>query len=617
MSCISLLHAAVLLLFACPLTAQYMFEIYQDTWEDGPGNPGPHTSDVSWGEGFDTCSVVDWWSEPGELSMGLVFMNQPDSTVIEDWFRPSIIEVVDIDDDGDSDALTVEYYESRILAFENVAGTGEEWDTDTVACMTESISCLGTGDLNGNGLADVVAADWIPGDVYWFENPGGPGTWAEHQIVTGIDNPRAIEIFDPDGDGDQDLLIASYSDDGLILMINNDGQGTSWNQQQLAAPDPCCHDIATGDIDGDGDTDVVALYSNENDVRWWENQGGGSWQMHTIDSNFPDAGCVHVADADGDGDNDVAASGWAVCLWYNQGSGTGWTEQLVDEDYSAYPLNSLDVDGDGDLDLMGSVSGYESFIAVWEQSGDTWIRRTIFPGGDPIESRFSDMDGDGTPDITTGWWLPENRIAWYEFTTCGALGWLESTVLELMIPTDYPMVEWGVLQWTADTPPGTAVMFQARAGMEFVNLGPWSDYITVPGTIIEGLITNDASYAQYRVTLVSTDPDTFPTLDQMMLSYTPLGGGVEMEGEEEPGLYTNGPNPCLGAPVLECIIGQAGPVDLRVWDMAGRLVSNPLNSTQLNPGSHLVQLGDLNPGIYFCRLISGDLNETLRLVVID
>jgi hypothetical protein len=213
--------------------------------------------------------------------------------------------------------------------------------------------------------------------------------------------------------------------------------------------------------------------------------------------------------------------------------------------------------------------------------------------------------------------MPENRIAWYEFTTYGALGWLESTVLELMIPTDYPEIEWGVLQWDADTPPGTAVMFQARAGLDYSNLGPWSDYITVPGTIIEGLVSNDAFYAQYRATLVSTDPDTFPTLDQMMLSYTPLGGGVEVEGGEEPGLYVSGSNPSIGSPVLRCVIGNTNTVDLLVWDMTGRLISNPLNGVELNAGSHLVQLGDLSTGIYFCKMISGDLDETLRLVVID
>lgn len=44
-------------------------EIYQDTWDEGPGYPGPYLSDNSWGEGFDTCSLVDWWNQPGRLRL--------------------------------------------------------------------------------------------------------------------------------------------------------------------------------------------------------------------------------------------------------------------------------------------------------------------------------------------------------------------------------------------------------------------------------------------------------------------------------------------------------------------------------------------------------------------
>lgn len=615
MSRISLMKVTVLLLLAFPVSAQYMFEVYQDTWVDGPGYPGPHVSEFSWGEGFDTCSAVDWFSSPGELQSGVGYLSQPDTTVIRSYLVANQMCIVDIDDDGDSDAAYTTIDSSyRLTVVNNTQGTGLEWEADTVAFLVDDASFLEHGDFNGDGLPDLVLAIWSTGDVIWFENPGSAAVWPEHTVINGLDGPGEARTCDIDEDGDIDILVAS--DDGVLLFFNSNGLGTSWDLQQLEASGNC-RDISIDDIDGDGDIDIASLHAGSASVRWWDNQGGSTWIEHTIGDLFSPHS-IQTADLDNDGDIDIAASGYdQLNAWYNEGAGDNWTAEVLDEEFTARDLNAADADGDGDMDLMGSYYTDIPMVHIWEQTFEGLVHHGLFVGGEALVSRFSDMDGDGVCDITTAWEDPSNSIAWYEYTSYAVFGWLESTVLELMMPTDSPFVEWGILQWSAETPSGTAVMFQVRAGMEYYDLGEWTDYITSPGTLLQGLLDDEALYVQYRASLVSTDPDTFPSLDQMMLSYTPLGGGVEEEDGKEPGLYAHGANPCRGLPVLECIIGQSGAVHLRIWDMAGRLVSNPLNGTELNAGSHLVQLGELRSGIYFCRLTSRTLEETLRLVVLE
>ncbi|NOQ22609.1 MAG: hypothetical protein GQ565_08175 [Candidatus Aegiribacteria sp.] len=74
--------------------------------------------------------------------------------------------------------------------------------------------------------------------------------------------------------------------------------------------------------------------------------------------------------------------------------------------------------------LDARVGFSNEMVAIWEQSGDEWIRHCIFSGSDPLICRFSDMDGDGILDITAAWW---GRIAWFEYTTYGFIGWMESS----------------------------------------------------------------------------------------------------------------------------------------------------------------------------------------------
>jgi len=76
------------------------------------------------------------------------------------------------------------------------------------------------------------------------------------------------------------------------------------------------------------------------------------------------------------------------------------------------------------------------------------------------------------------------------------------------------------------------------------------------------------------------------------------------------------PNPSAGSPAIRFSLPEPAFVELSIFDLSGRLVSM-MNGNEYSSGYHDVLPGDLSPGIYFCRMISGDFTATQRFVVIE
>ena len=128
----------------------------------------------------------------------------------------------------------------------------------------------------------------------------------------------------------------------------------------------------SADLDGDGDSDVIAV--SEMGIAWYRNgdsKGGGdgtAWAGYVIDTRpfsffgrAPDI--LFAEDLDGDGDLDViagSASLGAVLLYRNGdksggGDGTSWTQVEIDPSINdPRSVHAADMDGDGDMDVLST-----------------------------------------------------------------------------------------------------------------------------------------------------------------------------------------------------------------------------------------------------------------------
>ncbi|MGH7150036.1 MAG: FG-GAP-like repeat-containing protein, partial [Planctomycetota bacterium] len=131
--------------------------------------------------------------------------------------------------------------------------------------------------------------------------------------------------------------------------------------------------ITAGDLDGDGDVDVLIAinsYPPSDPNRLLLNEGTGSF-VYTPAAvpSAPGAGTPDaLGDLDGDGDLDVLATGDALAepipLWLNQGTGTFTlaTGQVAAPPYLPRQVALGDLDGDGDLDALAANNGPETLL---------------------------------------------------------------------------------------------------------------------------------------------------------------------------------------------------------------------------------------------------------------
>jgi hypothetical protein len=276
------------------------------------------------------------------------------------------------------------------------------------------------------------------GTVHASENPGAAGKlrFSEHLIMDKYAYPYGIASADLDGDGDPDLTSADALPHNCLYWFENDGKGR-FTRHFIQKDDPeRLERHGIGDIDRDGDPDVVIVKNLNGDLLWFENSGkprnGQRWKRHVITKGgLPGAYDVAVADLDRDGDLDVAGSGWRLgnqFAWFeNDGSPKDgvWTKHLIEAEIAeTRTIRAADFDGDGDLDLLGTAP-MANQIMWYENSGKPaatrWKKHVIDRPIRPMHGEPVDLDRDGDTDVVmaTGMSAPKeaknsHEVAWYE-----------------------------------------------------------------------------------------------------------------------------------------------------------------------------------------------------------
>ena len=204
----------------------------------------------------------------------------------------------------------------------------------------------------------------------------------------------------------------------------------TWTSRDINTAANGAEAVHVGDIDGDGDLDVVAALYNDNQVAWYENDGtpsNGGWTHHIV-KDYSGNGIedLFVADIDDDGDLDIISadgSGDKILYHINDGTpGNGvWSTNTVisgsDAD-GAMSVHVADIDTDGDLDIVAAL--FMTSHVVWiENDGSPnnggWTSHDVVSSSSSKESydvTVADIDGDGDLDILEA--DQTNKIYWYE-----------------------------------------------------------------------------------------------------------------------------------------------------------------------------------------------------------
>jgi len=347
-------------------------------------------------------------------------------TEVAEVDEPTSFEAVDLDGDGDLDVLTVAEDENSVQWVENIDGQGTEWVEHVIDGDIAFPRWVTAADMDGDGDPDAVGSSYNADKVYWWENdPKTGGPWERRVIGTNFNGAWFVEAGDIDGDGDLDVIgVRTLLGGALVWWENVDGAGEVWSQHPISQDLESPRVIQALDLDDDEDLDVLVAGFGRQEVVWWENTtgDGAAWGNHVIGS-LAGVEDLEGADLDADGDFDVVTASSslsedALIWWENvNGNASVWEAHTImgpSQDHTD-AVYSSDIDGDGDLDIVSS-SGEAKW---WENSaGDatSWIERFVGLSAHAIAR--GDVDGDGHADVLAG---GNSSLFWWKSVLCQTL----------------------------------------------------------------------------------------------------------------------------------------------------------------------------------------------------
>jgi len=322
---------------------------------------------------------------------------------------------LDIGGNGTFDLLTLQRSNHPLNASVHLAlGDGAGSFTDVSTFLPPSPPnawTLVAGDLDGDGDPDLVLG--VHGQEELWRNDGNRLTPVASALPAVNDTTNGLALFDAEGDGDLDLALTG---DRLLL---NDSAGTFTPGVLPAAgnsPDPFA--VLALDREGDGDTDLVVLDESQalppmflsyaSASRLLVNDGAGGFTssadlqpvaMHAV------AGFAGDLDGDGDADLIVEDAARPNRLFWNDGAGrfttVGETLDHVEPVVTSTAGALADLDGDGLIDALTPTR-----VLLNDPPGVLSVLPGTLPPtpADPFGFRgvsdiaLGDLDGDGDAD---------------------------------------------------------------------------------------------------------------------------------------------------------------------------------------------------------------------------
>jgi hypothetical protein len=428
-----------------------------------------------------------------------------------------------------------------------------------VTSTSNTIWTFRVADIDGDGHNDVIGhrLDYGYLAIYLNDGTGGFGP------ATFIDPPGWMHYYfatgDLDSDGDVDIVYSRFDDYSQVLWLENDGTGQFGDP--ILIDSTAWIDPVLVDVDGDGDIDIITGHGSA--IVVLENDGAQAFSHTEYSPSLTSAFCgqanvglpgdFHLADMNGDGHMDLLF-GDLQCL------GAYWMEGLSDSSFGAghfiMNLNAdiwmqpTDLDGDGDTDL--AIADGDRFILFENDGTGSLTPADTAPNASTHTSCFvlRDCDGDGDLDFVR--------------STGAVIDWLERTG-----PLSIGEYHNGV-----PIPPGFTYLLQADI-------------------------------------LGSEAPELFYSNRVNTVAYFGDGGAI---GSGIDDLNNDQPHDVMVLSADGAMVRIASPMvsGVHVFDTNGAEVRINVEQTGLNS---VIRMPGVSPGLYFVTYTAGSRRGSMRLLL--
>ncbi len=356
----------------------------------------------SYTDNFTTCA-----SDNIEVRLGNGDGTFQNSTSIFIGQKPVALTAGDIDADGAADlAVTISHSFNRMVVLRGT-GTGTFQPPHTIYAGVTPLTVVAT-DFTGDNIDDLAV---LNSNLSASDNASGVavisslgnGTFNTAPTYPIGPNPNAIAAADLNGDGLQDLvtsnLPSSPPNPSVNILINAGGGVFLPPVSYKAGVGP--QDVTVGDVDGDGDTDVLAAETNVDGVTVLLNNGDGTFSPAVIYLTGGNANAIVAADFNKDGklDSAVTNTNSTIGIVLGAGDGTYYPFATYPTVSAVFDIVTADFDGDGFPDLASS-NANPSKMSVYLNRGDaSFIPHVDYGTGGSKALTAGDVTGDGFVDI--------------------------------------------------------------------------------------------------------------------------------------------------------------------------------------------------------------------------
>ena len=354
--------------------------------------------------------------------------------------------VGDLDGDGYQDLVLGSYYSGSSYATTSYVYWGSATGFGSATSLsTYGILDVLVEDLDGDGYQELILSSYYSGSSYssnsqvWWGSASGYSSGSRTDLPTL--GARAATAADFDGDGYTDLAFANsyYESDGepdSYVYWGSASGYSSADRTSLTTYGP--NWVLSEDLDGDGYPELVFAnygygggYDGPSQIFWGSASGYSDEDVTELEGD----GVLHAAtgDVDGDGYTDVILSAYydgatyspTSKVYYGSASGPDGSTYTELSTHGARRVTVTDLDGDGYDDLVfptyydGSSYTSESFVYWGSATGPSDSTRTELPTDGTGRVAVGDIDRDGYADLVfsgyyAGSWstTPYSQLYW-------------------------------------------------------------------------------------------------------------------------------------------------------------------------------------------------------------
>jgi hypothetical protein len=312
------------------------------------------------------------------------------------------LKALDIDRDGRLDIVVLARDTSPKLIVLRGKGDGH-FEPQTPFPLPYAMSAMTTGDVNGDGLPDLLIVGYANGTgsgsaVAVLVAADGSMRISAQLAVGAVTQPPVIA--DLDGDGLVDLALVQTR---KIQIMRGQGQGEFQTGDVLFEgwENPS---VAAGDLNGDGKVDLMVMGWQRTDGGWNTASvgivDGATGKVREVETEIPASrGELYARDVDGDGDLDllaVVAGNYGKDVWVMAGKGDGSLTPGPKQEFSATGLSLGDFNGDGMPDLL--IEQIPLSVSLARGAGVFAVPSNRLPEVPGVVD-VADVDGDGQLDL--------------------------------------------------------------------------------------------------------------------------------------------------------------------------------------------------------------------------